>query len=228
MRWAWEQISPQSLQIRTQASQPLISCSLRAEEPAMVGWTWWPTELRVNMLGTRRWDWLLVHWGCGNLLNSNRKQMQWSYLNIGKSCPSHLGTSHLLKMKTAIAAISWPSSLSPTRLSSLLSLGSWSPSIPFLPKLLPESVWCSLAHFQILFQMFLIHPLSVSPGKNRYILKWVLLFTPCLVFLWHLLPPGLHHCWLLCYQVSPFRMPASSELVFHVFFSYISSTHNIE
>lgn len=65
---------------------------LRGEEPAVVDWTQWPIELGAGMLGTRSWDRWLIHWGCGNLLSSNRKHTQWSYLNTGKSSPSRLRT----------------------------------------------------------------------------------------------------------------------------------------
>lgn len=184
------------------------------------------------MLGTWSWVQWLIHWGCGNLLTSNRKHRQWSYLDMGKPSPSCLRIIQWLPIsltwKRAIAVVSWPSSLRPTCLSSLLSLCSSCLLLLFLQRLLirvsmmlpcSRSGLISNVSCPPAFQTLLV---KTETSRSECSSSFLGLFSP-----WHLVPPSWRHCRLRCSHVSPFRMQASRKSVFCVFFSYISSTQNI-
>lgn len=143
---------------------------------------------------------------------------------ISFSSQNHSVASYFLNLKTAIAAVSWPSSLRPTCLSSLLSLCSSCLLLPFLQRLLIQVFMmlpCSLSG--LVSNVFCPSAFQILPVKTET--SWSEhpsfpgLFSP-----WYLVSPSWRHCWLLCSHVSPFRMGASRKSVFCVFFSYISST----
>lgn len=147
---------------------------------------------------------------------------------VSFSPQNHSVASYLLNVKTAIAAVSWPSSLRLTCLSSLLSLCSSCLLLSFLRRLLTRvsmMLPCSLSGLvsnvscPSAFQTLLV---KTETSRSEHSSSFPGLFSP-----WHLVPPSWHHCRLLCSHVSPFRMQASRKSVFCVFFSNISSTQNI-
>lgn len=143
---------------------------------------------------------------------------------VSFSSQNHSVASYLVNVKTAFAAVSWPSSLRPTCLSSLLSLCSSCLLLPFLQRLLIQvfmMLLCSLSGLvsnvscPSAFQILLV---KTETSRSEHP-SFPGLFSP-----WYLVSPSWHHCWLLCSHVSPLRMGAFRKSVFCVFFSYTSST----